>query len=151
MLVVRSAQSRHSNILIRLQRSDPTGVEVMMPAFNFKPKYRAPVLIREEWSRRPGTPRVLKGLVWYTGWSRMEGTESGVYGQSVRRRLSISLGSYATIFQAEIYVILACAYEILLYDRAEKYMSICSYSQAALKALQTTRTISLLVRQCQRC
>jgi hypothetical protein len=39
------------------------------------------------------------------------GTGAGVYGQS-HRRLSFSLGKRATVFQAEIYAILACAYEI---------------------------------------
>jgi hypothetical protein len=37
-----------------------------------------------------------------------EGTGAGVYGQSVRKRLSFSLGRYTTVFQAEIYAILAC-------------------------------------------
>jgi len=32
-----------------------------------------------------------------------EGTGAGVYGQSVGRRLSFTLGRYATVFQAEIY------------------------------------------------
>jgi hypothetical protein len=86
------------------------GVDVMRPAFNLEPKYKVAMLTRE-WSRRPGTPPVVKGLVWYTGGSRMkEGTGAGVCGQSVGRSLSISLGSYVTVFQAEIYVILACAY-----------------------------------------
>jgi len=58
-----------------------------------------------------------------------EGTRAGVYGQSVERRLSISIGRYATVFQAEIYAILACAYEIQLYVGPEKYVSICSDSQ----------------------
>jgi Fe2+ or Zn2+ uptake regulation protein len=31
-----------------------------------------------------------------------EGTGAGVYGQSLKRRLSFSLGRYATVFQAEI-------------------------------------------------
>jgi hypothetical protein len=31
-----------------------------------------------------------------------EGTGAGVYGQSVGRRLSFSLGKYATVIQAEI-------------------------------------------------
>ena len=53
----------------------------MRPAFNFEPKYMVNILTREEWSRRPGTPLVVKGLVWYTGGSRMkEGTEAGVCG-----------------------------------------------------------------------
>ena len=123
----------------------------MRPAFNFEPKYRVTILTREEWSRRPGTPPVVKGIVWYTGGSRMmEGTGAEVCGKSVGRRLSISLGSYGTVFQAELYVILACAYEIELYDRPEKYVSIVSDSQAALKALQSARTTSPLVQQCQK-
>jgi hypothetical protein len=123
---------------MRLQQSDPIfniRVNVMRPAFNFEPKYMVTMLTREEWSRRPGTP-VVKGLFWCTDESRMtEETGAGVCGQYVGRRLSISLGSYGTVFQAEKYVILVCAYEIQLYVRAEKYVSICCDSQAALEAL----------------
>jgi hypothetical protein len=54
------------------------------------------------------------------------------------------------IFQAEIYAILACAYEIQANARSEKYISICSDSQAALKALQAAKRTSPLVQQCQR-
>jgi CRISPR/Cas system-associated protein Cas5 (RAMP superfamily) len=79
-----------------------------------------------------------------------EGTGAGVYGQSVKRRLSFSLGRYATVFQAEIYAILVCVYEIQSLGRSEKYVSIRSESQAALKSLQATRTTSLLVQQWQR-
>ena len=35
-----------------------------------------------------------------------EGTGSEAYGQSANRRLSISLGKHATVFQAEVYAIL---------------------------------------------
>jgi len=73
-----------------------------------------------------------------------EGTWTGVYGQSVGRRLSFSLGGYATVFQAEIYAILACAYATQLQNRLEKYVSICSDSQAALKSLQAIRTSPLV-------
>jgi hypothetical protein len=92
----------------------------------------------------------LKGLIWFTNGSRMkEGTGAGVYGQCVGRRLSFSLGRYTRVFQAEIYSILARAYEIQLYGRTEKYVSICSDSQASLKALQAAIT-SPLVKQCQK-
>jgi len=64
-----------------------------------------------------------------------KGTGAGVYGQSVRRRLSFSVGRYVRVFQAEIYAILECVYEIQFQNRPEKYASICSDSQAALKAL----------------
>ena len=66
------------------------------------------------------------------------------------RRLNISLGRHTTLFQAEIYAILASAHEIQLHGRPEKHVSICSDSQAALKAVQATRTMSPLVQQCQK-
>ena len=65
------------------------------------------------------------------------------------RRLSISLGRYATVLQAEICAILVSACEIQLHGRPEKHVSIRSDSQAARKALQTART-SPLVQQCQK-
>ena len=52
----------------------------------------------------------------------MEGTGAASYGQSVGRRLSISTGRYAKIFQAEKCAIMAYAYEIQLYGRPEKYV-----------------------------
>jgi ribonuclease HI len=108
------------------------------------------MLTKDDWTKGTGTP-VVKGLVWFTDGSRMGGRVSaGVYGQSGERRLSFSLGRYATVFQAEIYAILACAREIQSQNRPEKYVSICSDSQAALKALKAVRTTSLLVLQCQR-
>jgi hypothetical protein len=69
---------------------------------------------------------------------------------NICRRLSISLGRYAAVFEAEICAILARVYEIQTNVRTEKYISICSDGQAAVKALQTDKTTSPLVRQCQR-
>jgi len=50
-------------------------------------------------------------------WRRGPGLES------VGRRLSFSLGRYATVFQAEIYAILACVHEIQSQNRPQKYVS----------------------------
>ena len=47
----------------------------------------------------------------------------------------MSLEKHAIVFQTEVYAILACVYETETQDRPEKYVSICSDSQAALKAL----------------
>ena len=138
---------------MRLQQSDPVfnmGVDVMWPAFNFYPTYRVIMLTREDWTKGTGTPPVVKGLVWFTDGSKMEGTGAGVYGQSVGKRLSFSLGRYVTVFQAEIYAILAYVYEIQFQNRPEKYVSICSDSQGTLKALPAVRTTSPLVQQCQK-
>jgi RNase H. len=49
-----------------------------------------------------------------------------------------------------MYVILACACEIQTNARPAKYVCICSYSHAALKALQAAKTTSQLVRRCQK-
>jgi len=93
---------------------------------------------------------MVKGFVWYMDGSRtVEGTGLGLYGQSENRRLSIPLGKHGTVFQAEVYAILACAEEIATQDHPEKYVSICSDSKAALKAIQAVKTSSPLVRQCQ--
>jgi len=108
------------------------------------------MLTREEWTRGPGTPPVVKGLIWCTVGSKTEGTRAGVYGQSLGRRLSVPLRNHAAVFQAEVYAILACVYEIGTQGRPEKYVSICCDSQVALKALHAVKTTSPLVQQCQK-
>jgi ribonuclease HI len=82
-------------------------------------------------------------------WPEAAYREAGVYGQSEKRRLSFSLGKYATVFQAEIYAILACIYEIKTLGKPEKRVSICSDNRTALNALKAIRTMSLLDYQCQ--
>ena len=127
------------------------GVDAMRPAFNLEPKYRVAMLTREDWTGGLGSPPGIKGLIWYTDGFRMrEGTGAGVFGQTVKRRLSFSLGRYTTVFQAEIYAILACVHEIQIQNRPEKYICIRSDSQAAMKALQAVKSTSPLVCQCQK-
>jgi ribonuclease HI len=123
----------------------------MRPIFNLEPKYGVTVLTREAWTKGTGVPSAVKGLVWFTDGSRMEGRAGARdYWQSVGRRLSFSLGRYMTVFQAEIFAILACVYDIRNQHRSERYVSICSDSQAALNALKAVRTTSPMVLQCQR-
>jgi hypothetical protein len=145
--------SGHSRILGRLQQSDPIfnmRVDVMRPTYNFEPKYRVVALTREDWTSGTGTPPSIKGHIWFTDGSRMRGgTGVRVFGQSEGRRLSFPLGRYATVFQAEVFAILACAHDIQNHGTPEKHVSICSNSPASLKALGAVRTMSPLVRQCQ--
>jgi hypothetical protein len=68
----------------------------------------------------------------------------------LRRRLSICLEIYADVFLADIYAILACAYEIHMDVRPEKYVSIFSDSQGALEALEADKITSSLVQQGQK-
>jgi hypothetical protein len=48
-----------------------------------------------------------------------------------------------------VFAILACAHDFAAHGLPGKYISICSFSQAALKALRAVRTTSSLVRQCR--
>jgi hypothetical protein len=55
------------------------GDNVMKPVFNLEPKYSVTMLTREKWTRGPGTPPAVKGLIWFKDGSRtVEGT--GVWG-----------------------------------------------------------------------
>jgi hypothetical protein len=118
--------NNHSRKLVQLQHSDPIfnmRVDVMRPAYNFEPKYRVTALTREDWTTSTRTPPIVKGHVWFTDGSQMwgeGGTGPGVYGQSVRRRLRLPLGRSATVFQAEVYAILACAHDIRDHGTPEK-------------------------------
>ena len=109
------------------------------------------MLTREGWTRETETPPVAKGLDWFTDGSRTkEGTMARVEGYSVGKRLSISLWNYATVFQADIYAILTCAYEIQTNARPEKCISVCYDREEALKTLLVLKTMSQLVQQCQK-
>ena len=79
-----------------------------------------------------------------------EGTGAGVYEQSVGQRLSFSLGRYATVFQAEIYAILAYSYENQSQNRPDQHVSICSDHLAALKAFKVVRTTSPSIHQSEK-
>jgi hypothetical protein len=66
----------HITILMWLQKLDPIfsmGNNIMRPAYNFEPKDRVDMLTREEWTKGPGSPPAVKGLVWYTDGSRTQG------------------------------------------------------------------------------
>jgi ribonuclease HI len=84
------------------------------------------------------------------GFRTLSGAWAGVYGQSSGSRLGISLGKHATVFQAEIYAMLACTYGIQTNARSEKCVSCCSDSQGALEVPRTAKTTSPLMQLCQK-
>lgn len=105
------------------------GVEndVIGTPFNFEPKFRVIMLTREAQTRGPKSPPAVKGRIWYKDGSKTwSGAGAGVYGQYLGTDLIFCLGRHATVFQAEIYALLACVYKIQMKIRSEKYISICS-------------------------
>ncbi|KAJ8942344.1 hypothetical protein NQ318_011294 [Aromia moschata] len=75
---------------------------------------------------------------------------AGVYGKTTRTKLSFALGSYASVFQAEIYAILACGMEILKTAPKRTTIQICTDSQAALMAIESSKVKSRLVLDCKK-
>ncbi|XP_036339813.1 uncharacterized protein LOC118749151 [Rhagoletis pomonella] len=72
-------------------------------------------------------------LQWYTDGSKTpEGIGAGVYGP--RLQLSVPMGAYPSIFQAEVYAISLCAEINLRRNYRNERILILSDSQAALKA-----------------
>jgi hypothetical protein len=80
----------------------------------FGTPFRVAILSHEHWlSTWPMTLRS-KRRVWYMEWSMMAGaSEASVCGVWPGQRLSFSLGVHATLFQAEIFAVLACLKEII--------------------------------------
>jgi hypothetical protein len=117
------------------------GVDVMRPAYNFETKVQGYYIVKrtvkqgtQDCTHSSGAHQIYRWL-----------QDGGGGGTSLQEE-----GTYATVFQAEINATLACAYEIHVDIRPEKYVTTCSDSQAALKAIQAAKTTSQLVQQCQK-
>ena len=98
------------------------GVDVIRSACNLEPKYRVTVFTREEWTRGPGSPTVVKRLACFTIGSRMK---EGSGMESIGNHWEEGSTKVCYSFQVEVYNILACVYEIQLIAKPEKYVSIC--------------------------
>jgi hypothetical protein len=107
--------------------------DTVRPAYSLEPKYRVIILTREEWTKGSVSNLVVNGLIWFTegGWGQSMGSP-WLGGWA-------SLGTCTAVFQAKICPVLACVYEIQLNVRSEEYISICSDSQATLKALKAAK------------
>uniref|UniRef100_A0A1B6IIS6 ribonuclease H n=1 Tax=Homalodisca liturata TaxID=320908 RepID=A0A1B6IIS6_9HEMI len=121
----------------------------MRTEFVFNKPFSVDFYSRDEWKSQDNIPTIRKSFVWYTDGSLIKGrTGYGVFSQSPRTALSGSLGRNCSIFQAEIYGILACANLGLTRRYQEMNICIMSDSQAALKALDSNSISSRLVWEC---
>jgi ribonuclease HI len=113
-------------------------------------KYSLKIPTREQWLEGEiELPELSQ--VWYTDGSKM--ARSGSSGAGVCRgdqgvKKSFSLGTYATVFQAEVFAILMVAQSEEVLGRTGQNIAICSDSQAALRAVCANRTRSALVDEC---
>lgn len=106
-------------------------------------RYKILIPEREEWDAGLGPKH---GEIWYTDGSKTEmGVGAGVCGPKHKDSFCLRLEAYNTVFQAEVMAIKRCAEELNAAGRRGKTIWICSDSQAALKALEKSKTDSRLV------
>ncbi len=104
---------------------------------------------REEWTTNK-TYLVSSNLTFYTDESLINGhSGAGIFSSHPEIKVSISLGQYSSVFQADTYAISVCVKHCLDENYHRKSIDICSDSQAALKALSSIKFRSKLVLECR--
>ncbi len=115
---------------------------------NFTKKFKVTLGSKANWSDST-LDQLLRGstIQWYTDGSKTpEGIGAGIAGPHTK--LSIPMGSFPSIFQAEVFAISQCAVINLQRNYRNKSIAILSDSQAALKAISAYEIRSLLVEEC---
>jgi len=74
---------------------------------------------------------------------------AGIFASSGRLSQSIALGSYTTVFQAEVYAILVCGLVLLSDPKRGGKTVICSDSKAAIRAIEADEVRYKLVMECK--
>lgn len=124
-------------------------IDTMPPKLCLQKNYSVEIPKREDWLNshiywKEGS------LKWYTDGSK-SGSEvgCGIYGEAPRKAISLNLGRHCSIFQAEVYAILECAFTNLQCNYSNHTIYIQSDSQAALLALSSDTMTSRLVENCR--
>nr|AMS38365.1 hypothetical protein [Bactrocera tryoni] len=116
---------------------------------NFTKKFKVTLGSKDEWN--DSTLELMlrnSTLRWYTDGSKTsEGIGAGIAGP--RTKLSIPMGSFPSIFQAEVFAISRCIEINLHRNYRNERITILSDSQAALKAISSYEIKSLLVQECR--
>ena len=91
-----------------------------------------------------------KGPIWNTDRSKISfGTEGGVFGG--KTGLVFSLGAFATVFQAEVFALMAAISKSIARGYNGRTVTMFTDSQAALKALESVTVKSKLVLEWLEC
>src|SRR5699024_6923960 len=114
----------------------------------FVKPYHVLIPTLQEWENEPKDAR--EDQAWYTDGSKTAtGTGIGIFCHAPRTKLSLSLGKYVTIFQAEVQAIERCATMNVERGIKNQTSHIYSDSQAALKAIDNCQVSSNAVKQCK--
>jgi hypothetical protein len=122
----------------------------MLPLEVFDRKYLVEYRSREIWLSKAEAWLPSDGLKFYTDGSLFEGRAgSGIFSEELDLKASFALGTFSTVFQAEVYATMACSDYCLRDCMTGKTICICSDSRAALLALSSHTVSSRLVLQCR--
>ncbi|KAJ8950819.1 hypothetical protein NQ318_012681 [Aromia moschata] len=135
--------TKNCPVLLTLQDS-------VEPTIYPSPKLRIHIPSRDDWDNINNTI-CQNGIIWFTDGSKIgDKSGAGVYSKTTRTKLYFALGSYASVFHAEIYAILACGMEILKTAPKRRTIQICTDSQAALMAVESSKVKSRLIFDCKK-
>jgi len=120
--------------------------DTVIPRYLFAKKFIVIYPDRSEW-KTLNIQSFSKVPVWYRGGSKIcSGTGGGVFG--VKTGLVFSLGAFTTVFQAEVFAIMAAIHKGIVRGYNGRTITIFSESQAVLKVLESVTVKSKLVLEC---
>ena len=119
----------------------------MQACFRFERNFETCLPKRSDWES--GIPPIEADVTVYTDGSKTsEGTGSGVYSEDLDYKISIPLGVYTTVFQAEVVAICEGSREMLQDGIVNKKILICSDSESSIESLSSVKVSSGVVLQC---
>jgi ribonuclease HI len=137
----------HLSILNRCKFPIDEITDSMPTTFSFQRNFSVVVESRERWTK--GEVNFPRGsLVFYTDGSKMDNGDTGAGVCGPRLKLALPMGSYPTVFQAEIYAIQTCVSHCLKRKYQHAKIFIVSDSKASLLALEAKTFTSRLVWEC---
>ncbi|XP_052737936.1 uncharacterized protein LOC128198145 [Bicyclus anynana] len=125
--------------------------DTMTPNYYFQRNYTVEIPDRDRWLKNEITWKA-GSLKCYTDGSKSgKDVGCGTYGEKPRVKIHRNLGTYTSIFQAEVYAIIDCAEALQQNNYVNRTIYIHSDSQAALSALSAEVITSRLVENCWQC
>ena len=138
----------HSNILKFSGITLPKCFDSCITEINFDKKFAVQIPERKVWKTSDPTSGFEK-IIYTDGSKTTDSCGAGFVVLNSTENYGYRLPDYCSIFQCEILAIkMACLYQLNLKPKC-KNIAICVDSQAVLKALDSPKTSSTLIKQCK--
>ena len=149
---LRSSRTRHSLIYDKMTKESPiiaAKTDIITHTDVFDRGFAVKFPSREFWMNQAENATLSNEITCYTDGSFCDNRSgAGVFSESLNLKESYSLGAYTTVFQAEVYAILACSDICQKAGLQNETIHIFSDSKAALMALSSYKISSSIVMQC---